>query len=121
MIAFLTDFILFSDKRRKVFSDFLKKYSTPELFAIYGNPGGAAAAKLAGKLLSSKTILATGVGCVGAAGCDHFMVHSGLYDNLSYSLSKLSGMSEEDAIKRLPNPDNRSSAIDAIIARKNTK
>lgn len=116
IVAFATDFVLLSKERRKSFSILLKKYTTPELFAIYGNPGEAAAAKLAGKMLGSKVVVATGAAAAAAAAGDHVLTHTGAYDSLSYAMNTQSGMSSEQAFSRLPK--ERYSAIDALVKKK---
>lgn len=111
-IGYATDYILKEENRRKLLSDFLKKYSTPELYSIYGNPGEAASAKLAGKLLGSKVGIAlTGV-VTGSAIIDHTLTHTGVWDSVSYKINTNSGMSPDQAIGRLPK--NRSSILDSM-------
>lgn len=111
-IAVITDIILKDKSRTKKLSDFLKKHSSPELFQIFGNPGEAAAAKLAGKALGSKTAMALGTSVAIAGGVDHVMTHTGVYDSISYKVNTAAGMSEETAIARLP---ERNSALDHIL------
>ena len=109
IITIATDYALKNKEKREILSNFLKKHSTPELFLIYGNPGEAAAAKLAGKLLSDKAGSAIAKTIVGAAVADHCLTHTGVYDSISFKVNTASGMSHDEAIKRLP---VRSSVID---------
>lgn len=112
MLAYLTDLILMRKKWTKAFSDILKEYSEPDLFLIFGNPGEAAAAKLAGKALGSKAIVATGIACTGGIACDHVLTHTGVYDAISFKVTTGVGIDEKTAISRLP---DRNSALDQML------
>jgi len=102
VVSLLTDFILKDKQRRKRLSVFLKSHATPELFPIYGNPGEAAIAKLAGKFLTGKAGAAVAGSVFIATTADHVCTHTGLYDSISFKSSIDAGMTSEEAMSRLP-------------------
>lgn len=112
-ISLCTDFVLADKKRTQRLSEFLKKNSSPELFQIFGNPGEAALLKLAGKILTNKTVAAVGSGVVVATGVDHALTHTGIYDSISYKVNTAAGMDSETALSRLP--AERHSAVDSFF------